>query len=355
MTEPRSPMRLGFVVNDVATEQDNYTTIRLARKAIARGHEVSLIGLAEFTYDACGTVSGCAHRPRGTDYADDAALLADLQAADGLTERIAIDELDVLMLRSDPADEMLERPWAPGSGLLFAQLVALRHALVVNDPTHLTDASNKTYFQHFPEEVRPVTCITRDPEEIKAFIQGRDGYGVIKPLQGSGGQGVFVVTPESGGNLNQMIDAVLRDGYAIAQEYLPAAKDGDLRLLLLNGRPLEVDGTYACIRRYNDSGDARSNISAGGKYEMAVPGPDALRLAELCAPKLIRDGMYLVGLDIVGDKLMEVNVDTPGGINMVEELTGLDFSGHILDDLERKLRLRAHYRRTLTNAELAML
>lgn len=355
MTDTRSTMRLGFVVNDVATEQDNYSTIRIARRALARGHQVALIGLGDFTYDARGTVRACAHMPCGQEYEDDAALLADLQSPECPTERISVDDLDVLMLRSDPADEMVDRPWAPGSALLFAQLVALRHALVVNDPTHLTDASNKTYFQHFPEDVRPVTCISRDADEIKAFITERDGYGVIKPLQGSGGQGVFVVTPDSGGNLNQMIDAVTRDGYAIVQEYLPKAKDGDLRLLMLNGRPLEVDGTYACIRRYNDSGDARSNISAGGKYELAVPDADALRLAELVTPKLIRDGMYFVGLDIVGDKLMEVNVDTPGGINMVEELTGLDFAGRILDDLERKLRLRTHYGRTLSNVELAML
>jgi len=354
MSETRS-MRLGFVVNDVATEQDNYTTIRLARTAVARGHQVSLIGLGDFTYDPSGTVRAKAYVPCGPDYTDDAALLADIQSSDCETVQVSVDDLDVLMLRSDPAVEMAERPWAPSSGLLFAQLAGLRRALVLNDPSHLTDASNKTYFQHFPEEVRPVTCISRDPEEIKKFITDRDGYGVVKPLQGSGGQGVFVITPDSGGNLNQMIDAVIRDGYAIAQEYLPKAKDGDLRLLMLNGRPLEVDGTYACIRRYNDSGDARSNISAGGKYEMAVPDADALRLAELVAPKLIRDGMYFVGLDIVGDKLMEVNVDTPGGINMVEELTGLDFSGHIIDDLERKLRLRAHYGRTLTNVELAML
>ncbi|MET0329601.1 MAG: hypothetical protein ABW163_12660, partial [Luteimonas sp.] len=225
MTDGQS-LRFGFVVNDVATEQDNYTTIRLARRALARGHEVALIGLADFTYDADGTVRACAHMPCGDDYADDAALLADLQSDACPTERISVDDLDVLMLRSDPADEMVERPWAPGSGLLFAQLSALKRALVVNDPTHLTDASNKTYFQHFPEIVRPVTCISRDAEEIKAFIEARDGYGVIKPLQGSGGQGVFVVTPESGGNLNQMIDAVLRDGYAIAQEDLPKAKDG---------------------------------------------------------------------------------------------------------------------------------
>lgn len=348
-------IKLGFVVNDMASEQDNYTTVRLARTAANRGHEVAIIGLGGFIYDANGTVRAKAHVPRGSDYADDAAFLAELQGKDADVHRISVEELDVLMLRSDPAEELEDRPWAPNSGLLFAQLAALKHVIVLNDPTHLTDASNKTYFQHFPEEVRPVTCITLDPDEIKSFINSHDGCGVIKPLQGSGGQSVFVVTPDSGANLNQMIDAVTRDGYAIVQEYLPEASKGDLRLLTLNGRPLKVDGRYACFRRYNDSGDARSNISAGGKIEMAEPDADALRLAEIVAPKLMRDGMYLVGLDIVGDKMMEINVDTPGGINMAEELTGVDFSGHIVDDLVRKVALRDQYNRTLTNVELAIM
>ena len=350
-----SPIKLGFVINDMATEKNNYTTIRLARTAVNRGHEVALIGLGEFIYDANGTVRAHAHVPRHAHYADDDGLLADLQGNEGETRRISVEELDVLLLRSDPADEVVDRPWAPNSGLLFAQLASLKHVIVLNDPTHLTDASNKTYFQHFPEEVRPITCITLDADEIKSFIKSHDGYGVIKPLQGSGGQSVFVVTPDSGANLNQMIDAVTRDGYAIVQEYLPKAVDGDLRLLTLNGRPLCVDGHYACFRRYNDSGDARSNITAGGKIDMAVPDEDALRLAEIVAPKLMRDGMYLAGLDIVGDKMMEINVDTPGGINMAEELTGVDFSGHIVSDLERKVRLRDQYNRTLTNTELAMM
>ena len=349
------PLRLGFVVNDVATEQDNYTTIRLARRALALGHSVALIGLEGFIYDRDGVVRAKAHVPRGDAYADDAALLAELHGDDAVVERINVEELDVLMLRSDPAEEVVDRPWAPNSALLFAQLVVKRGVIVLNDPTHLTDASNKTYFQHFPEDVRPVTCISRDADEIKAFIAEQGGRGVIKPLQGSGGQGVFVVNGDGGANVNQMIDAVIRDGYAIAQEYLPKAADGDLRLLTLNGRPLQVDGRYACFRRYNDSGDARSNISAGGKIELAEPDADALRLAELVAPKLIHDGMYLVGLDIVGDKLMEVNVDTPGGINMAEELTGVDFSGHVIADLARKVRLRDEYRGNLSNVELAML
>ncbi|MBS7456987.1 hypothetical protein [Coralloluteibacterium stylophorae] len=349
-------MRLGFVINDIATEKDNYTTIRLARAAVARGHEVALIGLEDFIYDADGSICAFAHAPRGSEYADDAAFLADVQADDAPRTKISVEGLDVLMLRSDPADEVIDRPWAPNSALLFAQLAAAKQVIVVNDPTHLTDASNKTYFQQFPEEVRPVTCITRDVAEIRAFFDAHDGCGVIKPLQGSGGQSVFVVRPEDGAaNLNQMIEAVTRDGYAIVQEYLPKAVDGDIRMLMLNGRPLVVDGKYACLRRYNDSGDARSNISAGGKIAFVEPDADALRLAEIVGPKLIRDGMYFVGLDIVGDKLMEINVDTPGGINMAEELTEADFSGHIIDDLERKVRLRGYYRGKLGNSELAML
>jgi glutathione synthase len=349
------PIRLAFVVNDVATEKNNYTTIRLARVAINRGHEVALVGLDGFMYHASGSVRARASVPRHRTYADDNALLEDLQADDAERKWIDVDQLDVLMLRSDPAEEAEDRPWASNSGLLFAQLAALRHVIVLNDPVHLTDAANKTYFQHFPERVRPVTCITLDADEIRAFIAEHEGYGVIKPLQGSGGQSVFVITPDSEGNLNQMIDAVTRDGYAIVQEYLPEAANGDLRLLMLNGRPLRVEGCYACIRRYNDSGDARSNITAGGKYEMAVPDENALLLAEIVGPKLIRDGMYFAGLDIAGDKMMEINVDTPGGINMVDDLTGIGFSEVIIDDLERKVRLRDQYEGTLTNTELAMM
>ncbi|GGK03715.1 hypothetical protein [Luteimonas terricola] len=349
------PLRIGFVVNDVATEQDNYTTIRLARTAANQGHSVALIGLDGFVYDANGTVRAKAHMPAGNEYADDNALLEEIQAEDAATERINVEELDVLMLRSDPAPEQVDRPWAPASALLFAQLVTRRGVIVLNDPFHLTNAANKTYFQHFPEEVRPVTCISRDAEEIRDFIATHGNRGVIKPLQGSGGQGVFVVKDDESANLNQMIEAVIRDGYAIAQEYLPKAADGDLRLLTLNGRPLQVDGQYACFRRYNDSGDARSNVSAGGKVELAQPDAAALRLADIVAPKLIRDGMYFTGLDIVGDKLMEVNVDTPGGINMAEELTGVDFSSHIIADFARKVQLREQYGGILANRELAIL
>ena len=347
-------MRIGFVVNDVATEKAGYTTIRLARKAANRGHPVCLIGLADFCYRSDGTVHARAWAPRSPDHDQDGEFLSELQDERSEPVEIALGELDVLMLRSNPSDETA-RPWAPTSGLLFAQLAADQGVMVLNDPTHLTDASNKTYFQRFPERVRPVTCITRDPDEIRRFIEKRDGCGVIKPLQGSGGQGVFVVRSDDHSNLAQMIDAVTRDGYAIVQEYLPRAAEGDIRLFTLNGRALQVEGKYACVQRVSTNGDARSNITAGGEARKAQPDADALTLAEVVGPKLVLDGMYMAGLDIVGDKMMEINVDTPGGLGSAEALLGVDFCGYVISDLERKLRLRDDYGGSLDNTALATL
>lgn len=348
-------MKLAFVINDILTEKDNYTTIRLARRALSMGHEVALVGLANFIYEPDESVSALASIPATRSYADDAALLAELRAGSANLTRCCLSSFDVVLLRSDPADEVSTRPWAPNSGLLFAQLLANQGVVVLNDPTHLTDAANKTYFQTYPEVVRPKTAIACSAAEIKEALKYFGGKAVIKPLQGSGGHGVFIINEQSGPNLNQIIDATVRDGYAIVQEYLPLAAEGDLRLLTLNGKPLEVDGVCACFRRYNDTGDGRSNISAGGKYEMAAPDQDALDLAEAVAPKLVRDGMYLAGLDIVGNKMMEINVDTPGGISMAEDLTGKDFSGAIIADLERKVRLRGYYPGRLSVTELAMM
>ncbi|MBI1403145.1 MAG: glutathione synthase [Porphyrobacter sp.] len=348
-------MAIAFVVNDIATEKDDYSTIRLARKAAARGHRVALIGLDDFIYDWQDGICAMATLSAAEEFADDTAYLAHLQDESRGRERIRLAEYDILMLRSDPAEELTTRSWAPSSSLLFSQLAALGDTIVLNDPRHLTDAVNKTYFQFFPEAVRPATTITCQTEEVRRFLEAHGGKGVIKPLQGSGGQGVFVIDDNNRQNLNQIVEAVTRDGYAIVQEYLPAAAEGDLRMITLNGRPLKVEDTYACMHRFSQTDDHRSNISAGGAVEMAVPDEAALRIAEIVGPKLINDGMYFAGLDIAGDKMMEVNVDTPGGLNFIDDMSGIDFSGVVIGDLERKVRLRRQYGGTLDNRLLAMI
>ncbi len=349
-------MNIGFVVNDVATEKPQYTTTRLAKAAATRGYQTWLIGVGDLAHDPDGTVSARARGPKsGKNYRSLTSFLDDVQNGEGVTERICVDDLDVLMLRNDPADDANDRPWAQASGILFGQLAARRGVLVVNDPVHLADAINKTYFQHFPEEVRPRTLITRQADEIKEFVDGCAGKAVLKPLQGSGGQGVFLVNDEEAPNLNQMIETLTRDGYVVAQEYLPAAEEGDVRLFVMNGQPLNVEGEYAAFRRVNNTEDVRSNMHAGGKAEPVKITDEMLRLVELVRPKLLRDGMFLVGLDIVGDKLMEVNVFSPGGLGSAKATTGVDFTNAVIDDLERKLDLRRSYGVAIPNVRLATL
>lgn len=345
-------MKIGFVINDIATEGAGYTTVRLGLAAESMGHEAWMIGVGDFIYDPDGSIHALAKRAGG-DHEDNEAYMAALKGQDSL--RVSVDDLDVVMLRNDPAEDASERPWAQTSGILFGQLAAARGVLVVNDPIHLADAINKTYFQHFPEAVRPRTCISRDVHEIKQFIESENGHAVIKPLQGSGGASVFLVRPEDGPNVNQMIEAVTRDGYAIVQEYLPEAAEGDVRLFVMNGQPLMHEGAVAAFRRVGGGEDARSNVSAGGHVERTDVDERALQLVELVRPKLVRDGMYLVGLDVVGNKLMEINVFSPGGLHIASVHAGVDFLEAVILDLQRKVRLKGHYGRTIPNAVLATL
>jgi glutathione synthase len=346
-------MKVGFVINDVNTELAAYTTIRLAMTATLRGHEAWLIGVADFIYDPDGSIHA-----RGTSVGEDRCDDPETYLAaikDAVRERITVDELDVLMLRNDPADDAAERPWAQTSGILFGQLAAARGVIVLNDPEHLADAINKTYFQHFPEAVRPDTCISRNADDIKAFVEAHGGDAVIKPLQGSGGHGVFVIRRADHGNLNQMIDAVIRDGYAIVQEYLADAAEGDVRVFVMNGRVLQHKSACAAFRRVSRNGDARNNVSAGASVERYEMTDAAFELVETVRPKLVRDGMHLVGLDMVGDKLMEINVFSPGGLGVLAASTGIDFTEAVIEDLERKARHRHYYGSNLDNTQLATL
>ena len=346
-------MRLGFVVNRVATEQPGYTTTRLAMAATRMGHEVWLMGVDDFAHEPDGSVTASARTAPAKAYRSLNTYLEKIQSDDAVA-RLVLDDLDVLMMRNDPAEDATDRPWAVTSGVLFGQLAMSRGVLVVNDPTALADAVNKTYFQHFPEEVRPRTMISRDPKAITDFVEELKGSAVLKPLQGSGGAGVFLVSAKESPNLNQMIEALSRDGYIVVQEYLAAAKEGDTRIFVMNGRPLERDGQYAAFRRINESTDMRSNMHAGGEAHPAKVTDEMLHLIDLVRPKLIEDGMFLVGLDVVGDKLMEVNVFSPGGLGSSQHLYDVDFTQPVIEALERKIELRRSYS-DLDNARLATL
>ena len=344
-------MKIGFLVNSLETEKAGFTTTRLACEAINKGHEAYIFGVGDLAYDSDEYIRARARTVSRTSYGSHETFFKEIQGPKAVSKRITVDDLDVLMLRNVPSDDFITRPWASTIATEFGR-IAMRHGVIVlNDPNGLAKASSKIYLQLFPEEVRPHTLITRDNKEIKAFAKEM-GTIVLKPLQGSGGASVFLVRPDDLPNLNQMIDAVSRDGYVIAQEYLPAAADGDTRLFMMNGRPLQVKGKYAAFRRVRHGDDMRSNIHAGGKLAPAEVTAEALRIAEIVRPKLVQDGMFLIGLDVVGDKLMEINVFSPGGLGSIQKMTKINFCRIVIDALQRKVDYMEFYGRNFGNVEM---
>ena len=238
-------MKIGFIVNDVMTEETGFTTVRLAHEAHKQGHEAYVFGVGDVAYDPDEFIRARARSaPKDKKYSSQETYLKDLQGTKALKQRITVDDLDILMLRNVPSDDYLKRPWASATASEFGR-VAMRHGvIVVNDPNGLAKASTKMYFQLFPEEVRPRTLITRDRDEIKAFAK-EEGRCVLKPLQGSGGASVFLVQQSDIPNLNQMIDAVSRDGFrhlpgiparrrggrhaVVRHEWTAAASEGKVR------------------------------------------------------------------------------------------------------------------------------
>jgi len=343
-------MKIGLIVNDVVTELTGYTTTRLAIIANSMGHNVSVMGCGDLSYNPDGKIYGLAKPVKKSATA--ASYIKDLQSIS--TNKVLLDEFDVVLLRNDPAAD-IQRPWAQQTGVTFGKLLVSCGVIVLNDPDGLAKAVNKMYFQSYPKKVRPQTLISRDQEEIKNFAKEHGGKIVLKPLQGSGGQSVFLVHQKENANLNQMIEAISRDGYVIAQEYLPKAAIGDTRLFMMNGKPMIYKGKYAAFMRLRNEGDVRSNIHAGGKMVQAKITDEMLEVAEIVRPKLVRDGMFLVGLDIVGDKLMEINVFSPGGLGSAQKFEGVNFTQCVIHAIEEKVRYMKYYNKKFDNLQIAVL
>lgn len=345
-------MRIGFIVNDVAKEHSSYTTTHLALCAHKRGHEVYYMGVGDLAYYSDGQMGAHAFPlPVDKKFRTASTLLKELKQATQV--KVTASDLEVIMLRNDPSEDIGKRPWAQNAGVIFGQMAVKQGVIVLNDPSSLANAMNKMYFQYFPEKVRPKSIITRDVDDIKLFFEESKNKMVLKPLQGSGGRNVFLVTKKEANNINQMFEAISRDGYVIAQEYLPDAKNGDVRLFLMNGKPIVVDGQVAAIRRQQSDDDIRSNIHRGATAVKVQITDETMKLVELVMPKLAEDGMFLVGLDIVGDKLMEINVFSPGGLYNACKLCDVDFFTPVLEAIERKVHYKDTYKESIENAKIA--
>lgn len=338
-------MRVCFIVNNVKTQRFTYTTAQLAFSAHRRGHEVALVSVDALSHGNDGVVVGDLTRPRPGRIKDAAGFVKALLADGAPREAARLDAFDVVFLRNNPHVGGAIGRFNPAIELGRR----LKHAgvLVVNDPDGLARAGSKMYLAGFPAQIRPRTLITRSAERARTFLRELDGPAIIKPLYGFGGQNVFYVGRGQTANLPQMLSTVRSAGYVIVQEYLPAVAKGDKRVLLLGGAPIQVDGHWAAYRRMRPKDDIRNNMHVGGARKPGSLGEAERSICELIRPRLVADGLYFVGVDLVGDKILEINVFAPGGIHNINELYGVDVARVVIMDLERKIELRGVYREPL--------
>jgi glutathione synthase len=345
-------MRIAFVVADVAQQSPTFGTLYLARAALRRGHDVSFIGVDDLTFAPDNRVLAMALAPAGAP-ATTAQLAQILARPDARRTDVDLGRYDVVFLRYNPTREGRNGgtpPAGPGPkinpAVEFGWRLRLGGTLVVNDPEGIQRAGGRMYLAGLPQEIRPRTLITRSDDAVRKFLKRLDGPAIVKPLSGGGVEGVFFVERRRNPNLNQILQAVKKSGYVIVQEYIKQAREGDKRLLLLGGRPVARGGRVAIYRRVRpgETPDARHPHAHGRAERRPCEfGPEEQRIVDLVRPKLLGDGLYFVGIDIVGGVVLEVNVHTPGGLHANSELYDLDVGEIVIRDLERRVSVRAAY------------
>jgi glutathione synthase len=220
-----------------------------------------------------------------------------------------LDAFDAVLIRKDPPFD---------AQYLYVTLM-LEHArgktLLINDPRALRDANEKIYALQFPSFV-PKTMVTANRQQLLEFAAEVGGKAVIKPLDGAGGFGVLALSTTDQ-NARAIVDILTHEGrrFAMIQEYLPAVREGDKRVLLLDGEPL------GAILRVPRADDMRSNIHVGGSVVPTELTPNEQAMVRAMAPRLKADGLIFVGLDVIGERLTEVNVTSPTGIQQLARFT----------------------------------
>ena len=322
--EDLETMRFVFVMDPLdRVTHDKDTTFAFIRAAQARGHE-SFHCLIEDLSVSGGECFARAHR---VEVLEGPPWIVLHREAGATTLPLA--DVQAVFMRKDPPFD---------AAYLYATLLLERargKTLLVNDPRGLRDANEKLYALHFPEWT-PRTMVSCNRDAIHAFAAEVGGAAVIKPLDGAGGMGVMMLRTEDK-NARAIADLLTHEGkrLAMVQEFLPAVTEGDKRVLLLDGEPL------GAILRVPRGDDLRSNIHVGGSVVPTELSHRERELVRSIAPKLRADGLVFVGLDVIGERLTEVNVTSPTGMQELARFLGADPSARVIEWAERNAVRRA--------------
>ncbi|MCP4863024.1 MAG: glutathione synthase [Alteromonas sp.] len=244
----------------------------------------------------------------------------------GEEQQYLLGELDVILMRKDPPFD---------SEFLYAthilDLAERAGALVVNKPQSLRDFNEKLFTAYFPALI-PDTLVTRNAALVRQF-HAKHKDVICKPLDGMGGASIFRIK-EDGTNLGVIIETLTNNGQSqmMVQAYLPAIKDGDKRVLIVNGKVMPY-----CLARLPSAGETRGNLAAGGTGRPQPISDSDRALAETIAPVLVERGLMFVGLDVIGDRITEINVTSPTCVREIERAYDINITGELFDAIEAKL------------------
>ena len=323
-------MRFVFVMDPLdRILPDKDTTFVFMLESQKRGHEVYYCDAAEmFVRDARAHARMRRAEMRRVP-PDQRDTVRHYQLFEERTE--PLDAFDAVFMRKDPPFDLT---YFFATQLL--SFVDARKTFVLNRPSGLREANEKLYALNFPSVI-PETFVSSDAIRLKAFMEELGGEMIIKPLTGCGGAGVFHLQ-RNDRNLNSLLETSTANGTQLimAQRYLPAVREGDKRLIMLDGEPLG-----GCLRVPRED-EHRGNIHVGG---VCVKTPITDRDREICAalaPRVRADGLYFIGLDIIGGYLTEVNVTSPTGVQEINTLDCTCLEAQVIDFVEREVeRLRA--------------
>jgi glutathione synthase len=311
-------LKIGVVMDPIdKINIDKDTTFVLMLEAQRRGHEVYFMELDDL-FVRGGTPHGRYRRlelKRATPH----YRLGD--AVDG-----PLEEFDTVWMRKDPPFDM---KFFFSTHVL--SLIDRSKCFLVNNPNGLREANEKLYALRFPEQI-PQTLVSSDMRRLREFMDELGGEMIVKPLDGAGGSGVFYLNQQDR-NTNSILEAATDNGRRLimAQRYLPEIRQGDKRIIVLNGEPL------GAVLRVPLETETRGNIHVGGQ---CVKTEVTERDKEICAalaPLLRADGLYFVGLDVIGTYLTEVNVTSPTGIQEINALNGVRLERQVVDFVEQQV------------------
>lgn len=309
----------------VVPKQDS--TLRIIHELVSRGHEVAITHSSNLTIRDSVTYSHCKVIDKTVKASKNIPSFYKKVVFN--TEMRELRSFDVIFMRDNP----------PMNPLTLNFLDSIKDdVFIINAIDGLREANNKIYTAayHDPDrELIPATHVSKNIDYLLRVIkESENDKMILKPLDGYGGSGVIVIEKSAMQNIKSLLDFYIhgKDGksnYVILQDYVEGAEEGDVRVMMLNGKPI------GALRRRPVKGDARSNISAGGSVEKYKLTAQDKILCKKVGEKLVRDGIYFAGLDLIGGKLIEVNVLSPGTITDINRLNNVKLQEKIADYLEK--------------------